>query len=77
MGGSPKISGTFLGIPIIRTIVFGGLYWGSSILGKYHINICILFSRAIRSIKGFIKGTIIGVPKGGYSSLDCSSNREV
>ena len=24
----PKIRGTFLGIPIIRTIVFWGLYWG-------------------------------------------------
>ena len=29
--------GTFVGVPIIRTIVFFGLYWGSSILGKYHV----------------------------------------
>ena len=29
--------GTFLGVPIIRTIVFLGLYWGSPILGNYHI----------------------------------------
>ena len=29
--------GTFLGVPIIRTIVFWGLYWGSSILGNYHL----------------------------------------
>ena len=34
----PKIRGTFLGVPIIRTIVFWGLYWGSLILGNYHIN---------------------------------------
>ena len=33
----PKIGDTFLGVPIIRTIIFGSLYWGSPILGKYHI----------------------------------------
>ena len=37
MWGFPKIRGTFLGIPIIRIIVFGGLYWGSSILGNCHV----------------------------------------
>ena len=26
--GFPKIRGTFLGVPIIRTIVFGGVYIG-------------------------------------------------
>ena len=26
--GFPKIRGTFLGVPIIRSIVFWGLYWG-------------------------------------------------
>ena len=26
-----------MGVPIIRTIVFWGLYWGPSILGNYHI----------------------------------------
>ena len=34
-----KIEGTFLGVPIIRTIVFWGLYWGPLILGNYHITI--------------------------------------
>ena len=29
--------GTFLGVPIIRTIVFWGLYWGPLVLGNYHI----------------------------------------
>ena len=26
--GFPKIRGTFLGVPIIRIVVFGGLCWG-------------------------------------------------
>ena len=33
----PKIRGTILGVPIIMTIVFWGLYWGSPILSTYHI----------------------------------------
>ena len=33
----PKIGGTILGVPIIRTIVFWGLYWGPPILGNYQI----------------------------------------
>ena len=36
IGGFPKIRGTILGVPIIRTIVFWGLYWGPLILGNYH-----------------------------------------
>ena len=32
IGGFPKIRITFLGVPIIRTIVFWGLYWGN-----YHL----------------------------------------
>ena len=36
--GLPKIRSTFLGVPIIRTIVFWGLYWGPLILGNYQIN---------------------------------------
>ena len=35
--GFLKIRGPFLGVPIIRTIVFWGLYWGTLILGNYHI----------------------------------------
>ena len=30
----PKIMGFFLGVHIIRTIVYWGLYWGPPILGK-------------------------------------------
>ena len=33
----PKIRGTILGVPIIRTIVVWGLYWGPPILGNYHM----------------------------------------
>ena len=35
--GFPKIRGTFLAVPIVRTIVYWGLYWGPPILGNYHI----------------------------------------
>ena len=30
--------GTFLGVPIITTILYWGLYWGSPILGNYHVS---------------------------------------
>ena len=36
--GFPKIRGTFLGVPIIRTIVFWGLYSGPPILGNCHMH---------------------------------------
>ena len=32
--GFPKMRGTLLGVPIIRTIVFWDLYWGPRILGN-------------------------------------------
>ena len=35
--GFPKIRGTLLGVPIIRIVVYWGLYWGPPILGNYHI----------------------------------------
>ena len=28
-----------MGVPIIRTIVFWGLYWGPPILGNYHLGL--------------------------------------
>ena len=34
--GFPNKRGTFLGVPITRTIIFWGLYWGPPILGNYH-----------------------------------------
>ena len=30
----PKIRGKFLGVPIIRTIVYWGLFWGTPYFGK-------------------------------------------
>ena len=35
--GFPKNRGTFLGVPIIRTMVYWGSYWGPLILGNYHL----------------------------------------
>ena len=32
--GFPKIRGTFLGVPVLRTIYLGGLCWGLPILGN-------------------------------------------
>ena len=36
--GFPKIRGTLLGVPMIRIIVFWGLYLGAPILGNYQIS---------------------------------------
>ena len=30
--------GVILGVPIIRIIVFGGLYWGPLLLGNYQLS---------------------------------------
>ena len=35
--GFPQIRGTILEVPVISTIVYWGLYWGTLILGNYHI----------------------------------------
>ena len=35
--GFPTIMGTFLGVPIIRIVVYWGRYWGPPILGIYHM----------------------------------------
>ena len=36
--GLPEIRGAISEVPIIRTIVFWGLYWGPLVLGNYHIH---------------------------------------
>ena len=36
-GSFPKLGVPFLGAPIIRIIIFWGLYWGPPILGNYHL----------------------------------------
>ena len=33
----PKIRGTVLGVPILRIIVYWGVYWGPLILGNYQM----------------------------------------
>ena len=37
--GFPKIRVPFLGGPIIRTLVLGGLYWGPPYVGNYQMSI--------------------------------------
>ena len=37
--GLPKIRGPILGVPFIRIRICWGLFWGPSILGKYHMAI--------------------------------------
>ena len=37
-GFPKKLGGTFVGVPIIRTIVYWGLCWGPLILGNYHFS---------------------------------------
>ena len=39
---------TLLGVPIIMTIVFWGLYWGPPILGNYHF---ILQSARLKKVE--------------------------
>ena len=38
MWRGPKVRDTFLGVPTIRIIVFGGLYWGPRIYGNYRLS---------------------------------------
>ena len=35
--GLSQIRGTFLGVPIVRSIIFWGLHWGPPVLGKYYM----------------------------------------
>ena len=39
MWGVSKLRGTLLGVPIIRIIVYWGLYWGPLIQGNYHVGV--------------------------------------
>ena len=43
--------GTILGVPIIRIIVFGGLYWGPLILGNYRLRSGKSFAFGLQSPK--------------------------
>ena len=51
MWGFPNIRGTILGVPIVRIILFQGLYWGPLILGKLPcvclcVCVCLRFTLA-------------------------------
>ena len=54
-GGCPKLGGTFLGVSIIRIIVFWGLYWGPLILGNYHFGLWGLVKQLYTPNLGFLK----------------------
>ena len=61
----PKIRGTLLGVPIIRTkvtIVFWGLSWGPLILGNYHVN---LFTIGVCDFQGYRITCLTVGPVGG------------
>ena len=36
MWGFPQIRRPFWGVPIVRIVVFSGLYWGPPVYGNYH-----------------------------------------
>ena len=39
MWGSPKSRGTFLGVPMIRIVIFWALFCGPPVLGNYHMGL--------------------------------------
>ena len=57
-----KLGVPFLGVPIIRTLVFWGLYWGSPNLGIYHIR----WGRGAVRLDGWLLG--VGATLAGGSS---------
>ena len=65
MWGFPKIRGTILGVPIIRTmtIAFWGLFWGPPILGSPY------FGKLPMSAQGQLR-VLRGIKRDG---LSCST----
>ena len=70
--GFPKIRGTFLGVPIIRIIVFWGLYWGPLILGNYHLGFHTkaILSALLASDKNLQPSTFLSPHKGWIRALN-------
>ena len=70
--GFPKIRGTILGVPIVRTIVYWGSILGSPILGNYHMSygLNLGWGGSIGGCIGFwggpIKGNITNLVQGSY-----------
>ena len=56
--GFPKIRGTILKVPIIRIIVYWGLYWDPLILGNYHFE----RDQQRRIFQGFVEALPLGLP---------------
>ena len=50
MGSFSRIGYLFGGVPIIRTIVFWGLYWGPPSLGNYHVQIQLCHVAGMMSV---------------------------
>ena len=51
----PKIRATFLGVPIVRIILFWGLHWGPSFLGNYHMSCALqVTSQATMPLQEFV-----------------------
>ena len=48
-----------MGVPIIRTIVFWGLYWGPPSLGNYHV-LALLFAVLIGYAYGYCTSSFSG-----------------
>ena len=42
-----------MGVPLIRTVVFWGLYWGTSILGNYHRKHSEIYGGDVAALSGF------------------------
>ena len=59
--GFPKLGLFFWGVPIIRTLVFWGLYWGPLLLGNYQIRLTI-FRGPYNSDCGLLGGLDWGPP---------------
>ena len=63
--GFPKIRGTLMGVPIIRIIVFWGLYWGGLLYrdnGKENRN--------YHSIMGLYTGVILGLYRDNGNKME-------
>ena len=56
-----------MGVPIIRTIVFWGLYWGPLILGNYHIGPHMSYS--LNSLNGLYRKLYRGVLQGTFRGI--------
>ena len=66
MWGFPKIRGTFLGVPMIRILVFWGLRWGPLVLGNYHVD---TFQGVLQGIRSNLPGLGITRVFRGIQSL--------